>query len=361
MTTLLEFINARRVRKGQIWNVTGMAKNDKGIYNVVEGEYDEFLRLYYDWVFVKGNKSALLERHTEYSPILIDLDFKYAKNSGLKRRFTMKNVATFIGLYMEVFDSFVSISGALRFFVMLKSGPRVEKGLIRDGIHIVCPDVALPASIMIAIRLILLEQGAIEACFDGLVNNSADAFDESVIERNNWFFYGAGKPDAGVYNVVACFHCSGTAVEEERLGLNNMELVKLLSIRRQDASEYTIKQDKKDVWLMWEKALKSGSDMDTDGDSVDVDSAKISSILRVEDSGTWRVTLCGTGYKLLFSNRLCLVNSDVVHSTWAHSCIFVNSDGATACCFSHWKMTLVEEGLALWRFLSGFDECLINF
>jgi hypothetical protein len=78
-----------------------------------------------------------------------------------------------------------------------------------------------------------------------LTNTASDAFDESVIQRTNWFFYGAGKPLAEAYRVVSCFDRSGVV---DIRGQNEMELVKLLSIRRLYASEYTVKKDMKDVW-----------------------------------------------------------------------------------------------------------------
>jgi hypothetical protein len=349
MTTLLEFLNARRVTKGGEWNVTGMSKNDKGVYFVSDEDYDQFLSVYSTAVMKMGVSSSLLERHTAFSPILIDLDFKYNYEKIKRRRFEIADIKRFIGLYAEVFHRFICISGPLRFFVMLKSGPVVEKGLLKDGVHIVCPDVSLPPAIMSAIRLVLLDSGAIETCFTGLVNPVADVFDESVIQRNNWFLYGAGKPDSGVYSVAACFTSTNLGITmEERVDLPSMDLVRLFSIKRDTSSEYTINDDMKDMWTSCEKGFTVA------GPSGSVDDAALSAVFNVV-GGTWSVTSCTGGYKLLYSSRMCLVDGSRVHSTSGHSCIFVSGKGATACCFSHGKRPLVEAGIAAWRLLTGSE------
>jgi hypothetical protein len=364
MTTLLEFLNTRRVSKGKSWNVTGMGKPDKGVYYIGDEDYDRFLTLYTSHVFTSCGTSSLLEKHTEFSPILIDLDFKYEKPKGTKilsRNFTDSDINMFINLYATAFFSFITLPNKLlRFYVMLKNGkgPSLDKGLVKDGIHIVCPDLALPTSIMTAIRLVLLEQGAIEKCFKGLVNSVKDAFDESVIQRNNWFLYGAGKPDSDSYSVTSCVTCyADGSINVERCGLTDLEMVRLFSIRRLSCSEYTICDHMKDVWLSFEKTLNNDI-----GKNVCVNSAKISAFLNMESDGIWSVTECGEGsYKMLYNNRQCLVNSSCIHSTDGHSCVFVNERGATASCFSHGKRSFVEEGMALWRLIKGESEdCIIK-
>ena len=367
MATLLEFLNARRVSKGKEWNVTGMSKSDKGVYYISDSEYARFLSLYSHDVFVNGSCLALLEKHTTFSPILIDLDFKYEKVKGLKvplRKFDIEDIKRFIGLYAAAFHRFIYIPGGLRFFVMLKNGPSIDKGLVKDGIHIVCPDVSLPTSIMTAIRLVLLESGAIEECFKDFVNLAIDVFDESVIQRNNWFLYGAGKPDLGVYSVTGCFtsHTDGLLVEE-RLNLSDLEMVQLFSIRRLVCSDYTVHEDMKDAWSSLELALKANNVNDAVGYSnVDVNSKAISKLFNMDESGTWSVSECGPGsYKMLFSSKQCLVKCGFFHSTGGHSCVFVNEHGATASCFSHGKRSFVEEGVALWRLITGESErCMIE-
>lgn len=138
MNDLLVFLNARRAVKGGRWNVTGVGY-DRGSYYIPDEEYDEFLWIYSTTVFGLGATSSLLERHTEFSPALIDLDFRYELGDGLSedRRFTMDDIRKFVGVYASYLRSAVTISGPLRFFVMLKNGPSVYKGLLKDGVHIV--------------------------------------------------------------------------------------------------------------------------------------------------------------------------------------------------------------------------------
>lgn len=354
MTTLLEFLNTRRVGKGGNWNVTGMANKEMGSFYVADGDYDEFLSLYYSHVFTKGQSLTLLERHAQFSPVVIDLDFRYTNSvdGRLRRRFTMDDIRLFVTMYAAELLRITKIGGKLRFFVMMKSSPSLDKGVVKDGVHIISPDVSLPPYIMKTVRAVLLDQDVIGKCFKGLSNSADHAFDESVIQRNNWFFYGSGKPNASVYKIVAQLICErGGTSSKEKWVETDEQLVRLFSIRRQKATECLILDENQE--------FSACSIIDKKGEIIeDANDSEISKILNIDAAGTWTVVKLEKSYKLLFSRRICLVNSDVLHSTDKHSCIFVFATGARACCFSHGHQNIDKEGVALWRLLnSDCSDC----
>jgi phage/plasmid-associated DNA primase len=366
MNDLLVFLNARRAVKGGRWNVTGLGY-DRGSYYIPDADYDEFLRIYSTTVFGLGATPSLLERHTEFSPALIDLDFRYELCDGLSedRRFTMDDIRKFVDVYARYLRSAVTIAGPVRFFVMLKEGPSVCKGLLKDGVHIVCPDVAFHPCFFKAIRTAMLDADVVQSCFPGLANDPADVFDEAVIQRNNWFLYGAGKPDAGWYKVAACFssNCGADAVSEESFSsMTDLDMVRLFSIRRRGASEFIVPEENAADWAhMMDSA--SGGSVSCEEPTSDKLSEQISAILNMSHYGDWNVINQGDSkYKLTFSSNWCLVNGEAIHSSAKHSCIYVREDGATAHCFSHGKRHFVEEGRALYGLLSGCDTdvCMIQ-
>lgn len=216
-----------------------------------------------------------------------------------------------------------------------------------------------------AIRTAMLDADVVQSCFLGLVNDAADVFDEAVIQRNNWFFYGAGKPDAGWYKVAACFSSTygDDALSEEPFSsMSELDMVRLFSIRRSVASEFSVPEENAESWahMMDSASVGAGSCDEPTSDKV---SDQISAILNVSHYGSWNITDQGDSkYKLTFSSNWCLVDGEAIHSSAKHSCIYVRAEGATTHCFSHGKRHMVEEGRALYGLLSGCetDVCMIQ-
>ena len=214
MTTpsLRAYMDTRRTKTDD-WNITGLGTGPNGWigkYKIPEDEYDDFLMLAHDHVFVRGKTHSLLEKHKAQSPILIDLDFRYASGGPLRRRFTSEQLRAFVAVYADAFAKFFHAPKdddgdpqPLQFFVSLKPSPECASDAHKDGVHIVCPTLTTAPEIQFAIRGYLLQTGAIERIFGetGLTNPAQDCLDISVIARNNWFLYGACKPDKAWYKV----------------------------------------------------------------------------------------------------------------------------------------------------------------
>ena len=240
------------------WNITGMGTGPTGWtgkYKIPDDEYDAFLRLAHDHVFKAGKACSLLEKHKPNGPILIDLDFRYPAGGPLRRRFTDEQVRDFVAAYADAFNRFFEAppTNPLQFFVMTKPAPEADPGrdTHKDGIHIVCPTVTTPPEIQFAIRGYLLQTGVIERIFGstGMTIEPQECLDLSVVARNNWFLYGACKPDKPWYKVTHVYAAviqgsdAGSGSDEpEAITSDHLEeemvdnwsphdLVRLLSIR----------------------------------------------------------------------------------------------------------------------------------
>jgi P4 family phage/plasmid primase-like protien len=203
--TLRSYLDSRRT-SGADWNITGMGGEWMGKFSIPEEEYDDFLELVHEHVFEKGRACSLLEKHRAQGPILIDLDFRYAAGGPLRRRFTDEHLRQFVAAYADAFAHFFEpTEDPLQFFVMVKPAPEAEpaKDIHKDGVHIVCPTVTLTPEVQYAIRGWLLQNSVIERIFEstGMTNEPQDCLDISVISRNNWFLYGACKPNKAWYKV----------------------------------------------------------------------------------------------------------------------------------------------------------------
>ncbi len=251
--TLRSYLDTRRTT-GADWNITGLGTGPTGWlgkYAVPDDEYDAFLQLTHEHIFGKGKACSLLEKHKPNSPVLIDLDFRYAAGGPLRRRFTPDQVREFVGAYADAicrfFGPVVAENGEsmpLRFFVMVKPSPEADKDTHKDGVHIVCPSITTVPEMQFAIRGYLLQTGVIERIFGStnMTNPPQDCIDLSVIQRNNWFLYGACKPDKAWYKVEQVYNISipesydepitGDHLEEEPADTwTTLDLIRLLSIR----------------------------------------------------------------------------------------------------------------------------------
>ena len=248
MTTLsLRHYVYERTTKSSDWNVTGMGSGPSGWigkFVIPDDEYEGFLGLAHEHMFVKGRACNLLEKHLVkeshiQAPILIDADLRYPAGGPLTRRFTEDHLKRFVTAYAAAFFKFFkepTESGPLQFFVMLKPAPENDAahGNHKDGFHIVCPNITTRPEIQFALRGYLLQSGVVESIFGdtGVTNPPQDIFDLSVIATNNWFLYGACKPDKAWYKVTNLYEATEAGIEElDHSNLTPPELMKLLSIR----------------------------------------------------------------------------------------------------------------------------------
>jgi P4 family phage/plasmid primase-like protien len=252
--TLHSYLQTRQTTAHD-WNITGMGGGWTGKYKIPEEDYDSFLYLIYDHIFMKRGACSLLERHREQGPILIDLDFRYIAGGPLQRNFTMEQIRAFVAEYATAFTHFFHpVNVPLEFFIMLKPAPEHdrEKGNHKDGVHILCPSITTDPAVQFALRGWLLQRDVIQRIFGStdIINAPQDCLDISVIQRNNWFLYGATKPDKAWYKLeqVYVFNVpeeSKIVVPDELESIpidtwDNMELIEKLSIRKNHTRETSL-------------------------------------------------------------------------------------------------------------------------
>jgi P4 family phage/plasmid primase-like protien len=283
MTSLHSFLQSHRVVKGDAnygnWNLTGITDRvDKGTYLVPDAEYDTFLGLVNDHIFgARPMTSSLLERHRDVGPLLVDLDFRYDAGGTLRRRFRPDHIRDFVAEYvaaMIYFSKVESLPADLDFYVTTKPMPEMEKDKHKDGIHIQCPTLTTSPKYQYAIRGFLLQRDTIRKVFGptGVNNAPEDVFDVSVIHRNNWFLYGACKPNKAQYSVNLVYRVAIADIAEaldddpddyedlvefvketirvETAPADSLALLKRLSIRRghMDATPLPIRAPRSAEW-----------------------------------------------------------------------------------------------------------------
>ena len=240
------FLDSHRVNEKGDVSFTGMG-TVKGKFFVSNDEYSGFLDLLHDYLFQQNKRALNLveQRRVDlFTPILIDLDFKYSGGQRLQRQFELSHVHSFIENYVENITHFYKLNTEkpLRFFVTLRPAPYEEKKantlnrFIKDGVHIECPDLVLNSEHQQVLRHRSIELANLTNSFTntGFINSEKEIFDEAIVKKNGWFFYGESKPDIPAYNLVSIYTYnpkSKSFYEEDIHDYESRQLLEILSIR----------------------------------------------------------------------------------------------------------------------------------
>jgi hypothetical protein len=265
---LSKFLSARIAlpSEGKVATMTSMGRGGKWI--ISDADYPKFLDLLNDYLFVKrGRAMAFVEqpRKGEPKPLLIDLDFKYPSEQSLVRTFTLEQIRSFCRMTVNGLQIFFGVTGYeyLRFFVTLRPQPYASGAQRKDGIHIMCPDIALCDEKQKVIRNWMLSQNAITSCFanTGFNNDVKDVYDESMTRKQGWIFYGESKPNIAPYELKAVFKYlpeQDIWEDEEETAYTSRELMELLSVRYNIIEdENVVKDDERDHYdamKSWDEA-----------------------------------------------------------------------------------------------------------
>jgi P4 family phage/plasmid primase-like protien len=244
-TPLGSFLDKHRVtEKGDACSFTGMGLM-KGKFMVKDEEYPQFLDLLHEYLFTQQRRPINLveqRRCDSMTPILIDLDFKYPGERAIQRQFEMSHIHSFVQAYVENISTFYQLEGSkpLRFFITLRAAPYEDKKAqyrsIKDGVHIQCPDLILNSEHQQVLRHRSLERFQLNNTFKqtGYINAEKDIFDEAIVKKNGWFFYGESKPDIPAYQLSSVYvfdPASDRFYEENKEDYTPRQLLELLSIR----------------------------------------------------------------------------------------------------------------------------------
>ena len=225
------YLNRFKVEKGSKHTHTSIVKPSGAFYIPVEEE-ERFFETYKK-AMKRGDDLHLTEKHKDFAPILVDLDFRFEiTDDNIARKITEECIERVATIYTHAMRKYISQGYTM--YVMQKPHPVVDKGFIKDGLHIVIPDIVTRPALQFMIRNdVMNELGTLFTEID-VKNAIEDIVDEAVIERNNWQMYGSTKPNCLPYKVTFQYGVEeGSEVvtkDEVDIG-NHFDLVEVLSIR----------------------------------------------------------------------------------------------------------------------------------
>jgi phage/plasmid-associated DNA primase len=220
----------------------------RGNFNIPADKLDEFYDSYNKFVFEDSNYCYMTERPLKKKGILkFDFDILYKSENQLNERlFDQKQILFLVNIIQkEIQETLVSSSEEeFHLYLFLRPSPyckKVERNemndkityLIKDGIHIMCPNLFLDYKIHHYLRKKVLER-CIECNIQELFhfeNSYEDFVDESIIEKSGWLMFGSTKEGVKPYQLIGIYDKELSEVLFKNI--SKIDLVKILSIRKE--------------------------------------------------------------------------------------------------------------------------------
>lgn len=214
-----KYLQSHNAGKGEAFTHTRIGDKTQGMaggsYKINETEWNDFMKHYYQHVFVNGNLEYLTEKQLEEDgPIMIDIDLRYDPSVSAKQH-TTDHIVDAVMLYADKITELVDVSdGAkLEVFVMEKKNVNKLEQKTKDGIHIIFGLKMHKALQVLLRKKIVLE---LKDIWEGLpiTNPWEEVLDEGVTKGfSNWQMYGSRKPSNEAYMIK--YHYAVSYVNSE--------------------------------------------------------------------------------------------------------------------------------------------------
>lgn len=238
---LLTFMNKYKSEKGKAFTNTSIGTPRVSI-NIPIEEYDRFIDLY-AMAIMSGINLYLTEKPLEPSAIRVDLDFRFSQDIAIEergttipRKYNDMNVHKIIDVYFSIINKYLNISDEANIaYIMEKPNPTIFRNKIKDGIHIIFPNIIVSNNIQHFIRNKILERA--QDIFDirDICAIPDDIVDKAIISTNCWLMYGSKKPDTEAYRVTKIYTYKNGKTELMEYTVtakDEIDYIKLFSMRR---------------------------------------------------------------------------------------------------------------------------------
>lgn len=189
---------------------THTSLHPKASYNIPDDKSPELHRLIAESIY-HHKPVYLTERPLKIKPITVDIDLKYPIDFTT-RQHDERHIIELLTLYAEAITSFVDIpiDKNIDAYVFQRASAYPKNGNMKDGIHILYPDVCIDTDLQHLIRTEVLKK--IDRFLDNpeigslpVKNSNDDVVDLSVISNTNWMMYGCMKPGLKPYKLTGVF------------------------------------------------------------------------------------------------------------------------------------------------------------
>jgi len=211
---LNEFLINHRIKDDKSLQITHTAIGNtdlniySGAYHISGEDWNIFMDLYYQNVFIKNNKQYLTEKQSEVGPILVDFDFRY-KWCVSERQHTEEIIENIILVYTEELKNFFEFKEDSVFDIFISEKPNinrvnmndVDKNYVKDGIHM-CIGIQMDHVMQQMLRSRVMLK-LMDVFKEMPLTNDIDSILDLGISKGctNWQLFGSRKPGNEVYEL----------------------------------------------------------------------------------------------------------------------------------------------------------------
>jgi len=140
------------------YNYQSWGKLAQGCFKIEDSE--TFLTLYKNAI-EEGADLSILERPTEYGPIVIDIDIKCPVedyDSPPNRLYNSDDLNKILQAYNKALGEFVELTDIkYNFYIFEKPNPKTLEDIYKDGLHIMIPNIIVNTEIKHKLRRKVIE------------------------------------------------------------------------------------------------------------------------------------------------------------------------------------------------------------
>jgi P4 family phage/plasmid primase-like protien len=245
---IYNFLEEHRVEKGKTYTHTSMGK-PCGAYFIKIEELEFFYQLY-EKAILSGYDLHIVEKHEEYGPIIIDLDFRFDLEIN-ERKHNSTHIEKIIEIYVNEICAVFDIEKddhRLTCFVFERDQIYKSNGVTKDGIHLMFPLLISHPPPQHAVRNNILKKIGPLLSDIPLINPISDVVDKAVIESSPWLLFGSKKPNCEPYKITYIYNGLIQNIPIETYDFGGQSLVKFFSIRnKSESSLIPVRSDKLDL------------------------------------------------------------------------------------------------------------------
>jgi P4 family phage/plasmid primase-like protien len=247
-----------------------------GSYQIADGEWSDFIKKYFQHVFVKGKMEYLTEKQLiEDGPVLIDIDLRYERDIT-KKQHTTEHIQDMILLYADKIAELMEVKEGvdIDIYVMEKSDVNITDNKTKDGIHVIF-GVKMHKALQVILRNKVLPE--LKGMWDDLpiTNTWEDVLDEGVTRGFvNWQMYGSRKPGNLAYMIkhhyIISYNKESDCWESSNDEIKNFSTeknIEKLSARYNKHPEFEIKESVKELFEKTKESLNKHQPNTNNADS----------------------------------------------------------------------------------------------
>ena len=187
-------------------NITEKKIQEKGIFTI-DLDFRENINIKSN----NKNNDETIELNTDISEITeLNFNINNIDNNKIKikRKYKLEDIINLCEKITNILQNYIEYDTEIDnhifdYYIFERPNPRLDKDKIKDGVHIIYPNINITYNLYHYVRQELLENNLYNIFSKCKYSNSnEDIFDDAVIERNNWLMYGSTKPDIPAYTLT---------------------------------------------------------------------------------------------------------------------------------------------------------------